>query len=114
MLVVDGNILSVYIFRKTCSFIEKNKEIISCICSIKGFILTEHFIDGFKMALWSIKDNEYCKFVKYLTIEDVSDNTCIINNICIKTRPTVISPMAYFFYNFAYRPFKSEKCLIIN
>jgi hypothetical protein len=112
MLVINGNIVSVYIFRKTCSFIEKEKEIISCICSIKGFILTEHFIDGFKMALWSII-KKYNNF-SYLTIEDVSDNTCIINNICIKTRPTVISPMAYFFYNFAYSPFKSEKCLIIN
>jgi hypothetical protein len=112
MLVVNGNIVSVYIFKKTCSFIEKNKEIISCICSIKGFILTEHFIDGFKIALWSII-KEHNNF-SYLTIEDVSDNTCIINNICIKTHPTVISPMAYFFYNFAYSPFKSEKCLIIN
>jgi hypothetical protein len=112
MLVVNGNILSVYIFRKTCSFIEKNKEIISCICSIKGSILTEHFIDGFKMALWSII-KEHNNF-SYLTIEDVTDNTCIINNICIKTHPTVISPMAYFFYNFAYSPFKPEKCLIIN
>jgi len=109
MLVVDGNIVSVYIFRKTCSFIEKDKEIISCIASIKGLLTEQQFIDGFKMALW----NENKKF-SYLTIEDISDNTCIINNICIRTHPIIISPMAYFFYNFAYSPFKSEKCLIIN
>jgi len=112
MLVVNGNIVSVYIFKKTCSFIEKDKEIISCIASIKGSILTNQFIDGFKISLWSII-KEHNNF-KYLTIEDISDNTCIINNICIKTFPMVISPMAYFFYNFAYNPFKSEKCLIIN
>ena len=112
MLVVDGNIVSVYIFRKTCSFIEKDKEIISCIASINSSILTNQFIDGFKMSLWTIiKENHN---FKYLTVEDISDNTCIINNICIKTQPIVISPMAYFFYNFAYSPFKSEKCLIIN
>jgi len=114
MLLIDGNIVSVYIFRKTCLFIEKDKEMISCIASIKGSILTDQFIDGFKMALWSIKDNEYCKLVSYLAIEDISDNTCIINNICIRTPPIVITPMAYFFYNFAYSPFKSENCLIIN
>ena len=109
MLVVDGNIVSVYIFRKTCSFIEKDKEIISCIASIKGLLTEQQFIDGFKIALWT----ENKKF-SYLTIENISDNTCIINNICIRTQPIVISPMAYFFYNFAYSPFKSEKCLIIN
>jgi hypothetical protein len=109
MIIVNGNIVSVYIFRKTCSFIEKDKEIISCIASIKGFLTEQQFIDGFKMALWSEHKN-----FSYLTIEDISDNTCIINNICLRTHPTTISPMAYFFYNFAYSPFKSEKCLIIN
>lgn len=117
MLVIDGNIEAVYIFRKTCIFIEKEKEIISCIASINGNILTrDEFIKGFKVSLWSIINdhNNFCKLVKYLTIEDISDNTCIINNICIRTQPMIISPMAYFFYNFAYNPFKSDKCLIIN
>lgn len=113
MLVIDGNIEAAYIFRKTCTFIEKEKEIISCIASIKGTILTTNeFIKGFKVALWSIiKDH---KNFGYLTIEDISDNTCIINNISIRTHPLVVSPSAYFFYNFAYSPFKPEKCLIIN
>ena len=113
MLVIDGNIEAVYIFRKTCTYIENEKEIISCIASINGTILTrDEFIKGFKLSLWSIvKDHNN---FKYLTIEDISDNTCIINDICIRTHPTVISPMAYFFYNFAYSPFKSKKCLIIN
>jgi hypothetical protein len=114
MLVIDGNIEAVYIFRKTCTFIEKDKEVISCIASIKGHILSiEEFINGFKISLWSII-TEPNSLIKYLTIEDISDNTCIINNICIRTHPIAISPMAYFFYNFAYSPFKSEKCLIIN
>jgi hypothetical protein len=117
MLVIDGNIEAAYIFRKTCTFIEKDKEIISCIASINssnnGLTLSrDTFIKGFKMALWSIiKENQN---FGYLVIEDISDNTCIINNICVKTHPLVVSPSAYFFYNFAYSPFKSEKCLIIN
>ena len=113
MLVIGGNIEGVYIFRKTCTYIENEKEILSCICSINGNKLTnEEFIKGFKMSLWSIiKDN---KNFKYVIVEDISENTCIINNICIKTHPIAISPMAYFFYNFAYNSFKSGKCLIIN
>ena len=113
LLVINGDIEAVYIFRKTCTFIEKDKEIISCIASIKGNILTNtEFINGFNVALWSIvKDNQN---FHYLTVEDISDNTCIINDICLEMHPMVISPMAYFFYNFAYSPFKSERCLIIN
>jgi hypothetical protein len=113
MLVIDGNIEAAYIFRKTCTFIEKDKEIISCIASINSETLSrDTFIKGFKMALWSIiKENQN---FGYLVIEDISDNTCIINNICVRTHPLVVSPSAYFFYNFAYSPFKSERCLIIN
>jgi hypothetical protein len=113
MLVVDGNIESVYIFRKTCTYIEKEKEIISCIASVKGSVLTiDEFIQGFKISLLSII-KEHNNF-KYLTIEATSDNICIIDDMCIISHPIAISPMAYFFYNFAYSPFKSEKCLIIN
>jgi len=113
MLVIDGDIEAIYIFKKTCTYIEKEKEIISCIASINGTTLSsKEFIKGFKMALWSIiKEHNY---FGYLVIEDISDNECIINNISINTYPLVVSPSAYFFYNFAYSPFKSEKCFIIN
>jgi hypothetical protein len=113
MLVINGNIVAVYIFRKTCTFIEKEKEIISCIAAINGEVLTrDDFVKGFNVSLWSIIKEH--KNFNYVTIEDISDNECIINNICIKTHPIAISPMAYFFYNFAYNSFKSGKCLIIN
>ena len=112
MLIIDGNIVSAYIFRKTCTFIEKDKEILSCIASINGTLTKAEFIKGFKVALKSIVKlhNNF----KYLTVECISDNACIIDNLSIKTNPFVVSPMAYFFYNFAYSPFKPEKCLIIN
>jgi hypothetical protein len=115
MLVVNGEIEAVYIFRKTCINIEKDKEIISCIGSIykENSVLTRNeFIIGFKMGLWSIiKEN---KNFGYLVVEDISDNRYIINNLCLKTHPFIVSPMAYFFYNFAYSPFKSERCFILN
>jgi hypothetical protein len=113
MLLTNGNIVCVYIFRKTCLYIEKDKEVLCLIASVCSTQLTKQtFLDGFYAALMSIiKDNLH---FGYLSIEDVSDNTSIINEICVDTHPLAISPMAYFFYNFAYSPFKSEKCFIIN
>ena len=113
MLIINGDIEAVYIFRKTCTYIEKDKEILSCIASINGNTLTKkEFINGFKVALWSIIKSH--KNFKYLTVEAISDNDCIIDNLSIRTHPFIISPMAYFFYNFAHSPFKPEKCLILN
>lgn len=114
MLVSEGEIQAAYIFKKTCTFIEKEKEIICCIASINGKQFTkEIFIQGFKMSLWSIIEKPENKSFKYLMIEDTSDNNCIIQNIIKKTHPIVESPTAYFFYNFAYKTFKSDDVLII-
>lgn len=113
MLVIDGEIVSAYIFKKTCTFLEKDKEIISCIASINDVnsLSKEEFIHGFKVSLWSILEKN--KF-SYLIVEDTSDNNHIIQNISKKTHPLVVSPTAYFFYNFAHNPFKSNMILMIN
>jgi hypothetical protein len=126
MLVSEGDIIAAYIFKKTCTFIEKDKEIISCVASFykTSVLFKEEFIRGFKVALWSIleqgekekekeKEKGSNKF-GYLLVEDISDNNYIIENIKIKTHPIAVSPTAYFFYNFAYSPFKPNKILIIN
>jgi hypothetical protein len=124
MLVSEGDIVAAYIFKKTCTFIEKDKEIISCIASFykTTVLFKEEFIQGFKVALWSIikNENENEKKKKesnnfgYLVVEDISDNNYIIENIKIKTHPIAVSPTAYFFYNFAYSPFKPNRILMVN
>jgi hypothetical protein len=120
MLVIDGEIVATYIFKKTCTFIEKDKEIISCIASFfkPNELSIDQFIQGFKVALWSvlqkIKDKKDKNKFHYLIVEDISDNNHIINNLCLKTHPLAVSPTAYFFYNFAYNTFKSNQILIIN
>jgi hypothetical protein len=119
MLVYNGEIIATYIFKKTCTFIEKDKEIISCVVSFfnPNFLKKEEFIQGFKIALWSIiekKENKESNKFGYLIVEDISDNNYIIENIRIKTHPVAVSPTAYFFYNFAHNPFKSHHVLMIN
>jgi hypothetical protein len=111
MLLTDMEIEAVYIFKKTCTNIEKGKELLSLIASINTVKLTK-FIQGFKNALWEILLS-YPNY-HYLAIEDISDNKYIINNIKEKTYPVFESPTAYFFYNYARTPFRSDKVLIIN
>ena len=116
MLVIDGEISAAYIFKKSCTFIEKDKEIITCMVSFyRTTVLTkDQFIQGFKVALWSLIEKPENKKCKYLVVEDTSENNCIIQNISKKTHPMVVSPTAYFFYNFAHNPFKSNRVLMIN
>ena len=36
MCVIDGEIISAYVLKKTCTYLDKNKEVLSCIGSING------------------------------------------------------------------------------
>jgi len=109
-ILVDDNIICAYFFRKSCVQVEKGIEVLSCFGSISN---TDDnvFIQGFKISFWKIAAENYFGFS---AIEDISDNFIIINNIKQKTKPTIISPTAYFFYNFAFPTFQPNKVLIIN
>ena len=112
LIVQNYEVLCAYFFRKSCTFIKKNEEILSCFASINASKNYTVFLEGFKVCLWKI-----CKKhtgFKFTVIENISDNDKIIKDIMIRTSPYFISPSAYFFYNFAYFTFKPNKCLIIN
>jgi hypothetical protein len=109
-ILCDEEIVCCYFFRKSCVEVEKGMEVLSCFASICD---CEHnvFIQGFKISFWKIAAENYFGFS---AIENVSHNDLLIENIMLKTKPSIISPTAYFFYNFAYPTFKSDKVLIIN
>ena len=109
-ILVDDNIIACYFFRKSCVQIEKGLEVLSCFASICDCD-DNIFIQGFKISFWKIAAQNYFGFA---AIEDISDNDIIINNIKQKTNPLIISPTAYFFYNFGYPTFISKKVLIVN
>jgi hypothetical protein len=112
LIVHDSEVICAYFFRKTCTYISKNAEALSCFASINCSKDSTIFVEGFKVALWKIV--KQMKSFKYAIIEDISDNDQIIKNIRLRTEPAFKSPTAYFFYNFAYHTFKSNKCLIIQ
>ena len=107
----EDEILCAYFFRKTCVFIEKGMEALSCFASLNACSDTNVFIHGFKLSFWKIADKN--KF-GFSVIERISHNGIIIDNIIKKTHTLVVSPTAYFFYNFAYHTFRPEKVFILN
>ncbi len=109
-VICDDIIQCCYFFRKSCVQIEKGLEVLSCFASICD---CDHniFIQGFKISFWKIAAENYFGFA---AVENISHNDIIINNIIQKTTPLIVSPTAYFFYNFAYPTFQAEKVLIIN
>jgi hypothetical protein len=109
-ILCDEEILCCYFFRKSCVQVEKGLEVLSCFASICD-CEQDIFIQGFKISFWKIAAENYFGFS---AIENISHNDILINNIILKTKPLIISPTAYFFYNFAYPTFKSDKVLIIN
>ena len=110
VIIVDDLIVCCYFFRKSCVQIEKGLEVLSCFASISN-IDDNIFIQGYKISFWKIAAENNFGFA---AIEEISDNYIIIDNIKQKTNPVIVSPTAYFFYNFAYPTFQSNKVLIIN
>jgi hypothetical protein len=109
-ILCDEEIICCYFYRKTCVQIEKGLEVLSCFASICDCD-EDIFIQGFKISFWKISAEN---FFGFCAIENLSNNNIILNNIILKTKPLIVSPTAYFFYNFAYPTFNPEKVLIIN
>lgn len=113
MTIEDGEVKSAYFYRKSCTFIRENCEALCCFASINNFSNKESyiFIQGYKSALWKISQKDGFKFA---VIEETSDNFLIINALKMRNKPSIISPTAYFFYNFAYHTFNPNKAFIIH
>ena len=110
VLIDNDEIVAAYFFRKTCIFIDSTLEVLSCFASINCSSL-DIFVHGFKILFWKIAAEHY---FGYCSIENISHNDLIIDKLLLKNRPLVISPTAYFFYNFVYKTSPSNKVFIIN
>lgn len=110
-ILFEKDIICAYFFRKTCTFVDDNMEVLSCFASINAYKDNDIFVQGFKISFWDIAEKNNFGFS---AIENISHNNIIIENIRKKTNPTIQSPTAYFFYNFAYPSFESNKTIIIN
>ena len=110
VVLYDNKIICAYFFRNSCIEFEKGIKVLTCFASICS-CEDEIFAHGFKISFWKISSENYFGFS---AIENVSHNNKIIENISLKTKPIIVSPTAYFFYNFAYPTFHSNRVLVIN
>jgi len=98
-IVSGGTVLGVVVFKKSCTFMADGVESLSCVASIRSPDLSESlFVGGFKLAFWQVAKQHRFEF---LDIEDISHNKCILLELLKKNKPVVVSPTAYFFYNYA-------------
>lgn len=102
--------IACYIFRNPYT-IYNNKESIECIASYyrKGY--KDIFIKSFQNAIVLIRQKlPFCIII----IENLSKNNILIKNI-IKNNVTLWKcPMAYYFYNYAIRPFLAKDVFLLN
>lgn len=112
LLIEDGNVFSAHFFKKQCSYIEKEKEILNCIASI---ISTNVSMDIILLGYIQILNQIIKKYPSYsiLLIENKSDNVLLNKKLSLSIRSLYNIPCAYYFYNFAYPSFKPEKSLIL-
>lgn len=110
ILIFNHEIKSCYFFRKTCTFVENKLEVLSCIASINNSLNNDIFCKGFKIAFWDAANEGNYGFA---AIENLSTNHVIIDNLIINNKPLVISPTAYFFYNYIFNTIDSNKTFIL-
>ncbi len=108
-VVSKDEIICAYFFKKTCLFRNKELEILSLIGSIQN-CNNDVFVNAFKICFWKIAADNY---MGYSMIENVSHNNIIIDNLCLKTKPQLITDFAYYFYNFVYNSFQSNKVFML-
>lgn len=113
-----------YFFRKSCTTIN-NGEVLSCFASIVlPSFNQDTFVQGFKIALYQIisshsnnsNANNNLKQLPfhYLAIENISHNHQIIQSLQKIQEPFVISPTAYFLYNYISLSICANNVLILN
>jgi predicted GNAT family acetyltransferase len=116
MIIQDNLVISCYYFRDASVSIKKGTMALVCFASVNCCKDAAIFIHGFKLALSKItlsRVKEENKF-GYALIEDLSDNGVIIQNIKMKTAAMMVSPTAYFLYNYIYPSVPSNKVFILN
>ena len=69
------------------------------------------FLKSFSNSLFLI--NQKLKF-QYILIENLSYNNFIIDQTIKNNKPEWECPMAYYFYNYSYRPFLAKDVFLLN
>jgi hypothetical protein len=117
MLLNETQILqSVYFFRNCCMKHENGENNLSLVASIRVDDLPDDiFAYSCKLSITKIvkEYGEECNY-KYFSVENISSNDAIVEDLNTKNAHISSSPTAYFFYNFACPTYPSNKTFILN
>jgi hypothetical protein len=111
MLIQEQNVLAVYYFKKLCTYLQDDKEVLVCYASVNCCKNEDIFIEGMYHSIQNII-KRFPKYVQ-LYIEGLSDNYILINDLHKMAKPIYQIISAYFFYNLANPSFQPEKTLIL-
>lgn len=75
----------------------RHKSVLHCFASVNKCEKLNDFIYAFKMSFWNIANKNNCNLA---SIDSLSHNNPIIDNIIKKTHPSSVTPFAFYFYNF--------------
>ena len=109
-------IQAVYFFRNNTMKYENDENSFSLIASMRVPNLPDDiFSYSCKLSITKIvnKYRKSCKY-RYFSIENISANDTIVQDLEKKNTPLHSSPTAYFFYNFACPTYPSNKIFILN
>ena len=109
-IIMDGNSPIAAIFYRYPSTSYEGKQSIECIASYckKGY--EQIFKDSFANTIVLLKKKYTFSII---LIENISHNYLLLKKILTKSTPKWVCPMAYYFYNFSYRPFFSPNVFIL-
>lgn len=110
VILCDHQVLACYIYRKSCVEVERGLEVLSCVASICN-CEEAMFVHGFKISFWKTASLHH---FGYCAIENIADNHRIVENIQQQTAPSIVSPTAYYFYNFAYPTFSPQHVFVLT
>jgi hypothetical protein len=110
-LIMDANeVVGCYVFRDphtTYSGGRSLEAIASCFSPGYQELLVECFSNALVLAS---REMSYI----YVVIENISNNGHILKNVMRRCSSLWESPMAYYLYNFIYRPFLSSNVFLLN
>jgi hypothetical protein len=110
-LIQTDTILSLYFFKKQCTYLDENEEIVTCYASINCCKSEDIFKFGFQQSLINIIH----KFPSYklLIVENTSDNDKLIHFYSKLNELLFNIKSAYYFYNFAHHSYQANQTLIL-
>lgn len=98
-VVQKGQVISCHFFRDSCTYYDGNKRVVNNFCNFNNCTMEDVFVYCYGKIIQKLK-----KRFHMLLIENNSDSNVLVNKIKITHKPTVISPTAYYFYNYLMKP----------